>query len=373
MSPRLSLVLLAVLLLACLGAEAEALSGSSKKRCKVPSRVYFNYDSLYPESFVWDPIHCRFITGSLVHANLVAVYPNGTAKELVADPEYANTRLPYPGVVTAGLQYDLKNRCVYACVHSFNSTFPYDTVAAYSLDDGRRLFTTDFSQSTRARIGSPPVGFLNDVVQDAAGNLYVTDTVIGDVWKADHRGRISQLATSPELRSGKLLLQATLPFFANGIDIHPCGDYLLVGSYSPGKLFKVDLANPCANATTRAVHEVTLRDGSPLVLLGIDGIAFRPDGSLVATLAQTEVVILRSNDKWRTARIIARERTDDVEKPFADASALVLVGPRKRVFVIYDSASAIFATGPVQSKWLIREVTSLPKPKKPLHCRIAQQ
>lgn len=128
----------------------------------------------------------------------------------------------------------------------------------------------------------------NDVTIDRDGNAYVTDSFSPVVYKVTPDGRASILVEHARLASAQGL-------GLNGIAYHPDG-YLLAAVAGIEKLYRIPLDAPADLA------EVALPQP-----LSIDGIAMQPDGSVVVAAPFTPAVFrLSSQDGWRSARIDAR-------------------------------------------------------------------
>ncbi len=151
-----------------------------------------------------------------------------------------------PGFV--GMKVDAARRRIVAVYG--NPNVPGVTgLAVYDLVTGARERLVDLSGGANSA---------NDVALDPAGNAYVTDAGAGAVYRVDRAGHVSTLVSDPRLGPA---------IGANGIVWHP-GGYLLVGNYTTGHLYRVARGR---------LTEVWL----PRPLVGADGIALRPDGTLV--------------------------------------------------------------------------------------------
>lgn len=197
----------------------------------------------FPEGVAWDPTRGALLVGALAApARISAVGRDGVARTIVTDPELAGF---------AGMKVDQRRGRIVAVYG--NPAAPGPTgIATYDLATGHRTGLVDLS-------GDGPRG-ANDVALDPAGTAYVTDAQAGAVYRVDAAGHASTLVKDPRL----------LPAIgANGIVWHPQG-YLLVVNYTTGSLFRIDPRHP----------ELTeVRTTASLV--GGDGMALRPDGTLV--------------------------------------------------------------------------------------------
>lgn len=197
----------------------------------------------FPEGVAWDPSRQSLLVGSLTRPALItAVGRDGVNRTVVSDPDL-------PGFL--GLKVDTGRRRIVAVYG--NPTAPGRTgLAVYDLATGARTRLVDLAGGTGGT-NAP-----NDVALDPAGNAYVTDAGSGAVYRVDVAGRVSTVVSDP-------LLGPSIG--ANGIVWHP-GGYLVVVNYTTGLLYRVDHGQ---------LAEVRL--ARPLV--GGDGMALRPDGTLV--------------------------------------------------------------------------------------------
>jgi sugar lactone lactonase YvrE len=199
-------------------------------------------ENLFPEGVAWDPGGRELLVGSFgTPARISAVGADGAVRTVVSDPELTGF---------AGLKVDARRNRVVAVYGNPAEAGPTG-IAGYDLATGRRTSLVDLrGDGTRGA---------NDLVLDRDGTAYVTDAQAGAVYRVAPDGTVTTLVSDPRL----------LPAIgANGIVAHPAG-YLLVVNYTTGRLFRIDPRHP-------ALTEVT----APR-LIGGDGLALRPDGTLV--------------------------------------------------------------------------------------------
>jgi sugar lactone lactonase YvrE len=189
----------------------------------------------FPEGVAWDPSRQALLVGSLASpARISAVGRDGVVRTVVSDPGV-------PGFF--GLKVD-------AAHHRIVATYGNPTVS------GGGLAMYDLRTGARERL-VPLGGSPNDVALAPSGVAYVTDTAGGVVYRVTPDGRVSTVVSDPRLAPA---------FGANGIVWHP-GGYLLVINYTSGRLY-------------RATQGVLTEVWAP-TLAGGDGMALRPDGTLV--------------------------------------------------------------------------------------------
>jgi sugar lactone lactonase YvrE len=194
----------------------------------------------FPEGVAWDPSRQALLVGSFTSPpRITAAGRDGANRTVVTDPAV-------PGFV--GLKVDARRHRIVAVYG--NPNVPGVSGLGYY----------DLTTGARERLVTLPGGEwgANDVALDPAGNAYVTDAGAGAVYRVDPAGRVRTLVTDPRLGPA---------IGANGIVWHP-GGYLVVGNYTTGRLFRF------ARGTL-----TELRLATPLV--GADGMALRPDGTLV--------------------------------------------------------------------------------------------
>jgi sugar lactone lactonase YvrE len=125
----------------------------------------------------------------------------------------------------------------------------------------------------------------NDVAVDADGNAYVTDSFSPVIYKVDPDGNASVFVTDPQLGNENLGL--------NGIAYHPDG-YLIAAVTGAGTLVKIPLDNPTGLTPVQIDSPVPG-----------DGLIFDSEGNLIAVGAQADqkVYKLSSEDEWATATV----------------------------------------------------------------------
>jgi hypothetical protein len=128
--------------------------------------------------------------------------------------------------------------------------------------------------------------FPNDVVNDAQGNAYVTDSRGGVVWKIEPNTNTASIFVSDPS-------WITPGIGLNGIEIAGGGRYLLVGT-SVGLVYKVSLPTP------NIISVVS----NPQNLTGLDGMIMRPNGDLVVVGNRVQkIYLVKSNDDWTSATV----------------------------------------------------------------------
>ncbi|MGI5195711.1 SMP-30/gluconolactonase/LRE family protein [Streptomyces sp. CA-288835] len=295
-----------VLRLATAGAVGGALAATplpafaKSARCPLPRTLSVTAPGLYPEGVAWDPRRKAFLVGSSAQGTISVVKADGSVTPLVA---------PFAQVSVLGIAVDApRGRIVAAYTDYFfrqlgvvdPSLPPVSGVGVFDLATGAVQHLVDLS-------AGQPEPRANDVTVDRDGTIYVTDTGVDTVSVVSRDGKVLQV-----ISDDRFVTADTGP---NGIVHHPAG-YLLMGKYDGGRLFRIDRPR----SARPVISEVRL-DRAPT---SVDGIALRPDGSLVVAAndlslaggraGRDAVVVLRSTDNWRTARTV-QDQTWPVEDP----------------------------------------------------------
>ena len=130
--------------------------------------------------------------------------------------------------------------------------------------------------------GTEAIVFPNGVTLDKRGNVYVTDTVLGAVWRVPASGGPAELWFQSPLLLGNGSFAFGFPLGANGIAFRQ--KKLVVGNTEVGRLVRIEI-EPDGSAGAATV----LAEGP--ALLGADGIAFDVHGNVwVAVIAQSTIV-----------------------------------------------------------------------------------
>nr|WP_198152070.1 SMP-30/gluconolactonase/LRE family protein [Kibdelosporangium sp. MJ126-NF4]CEL23630.1 Expressed protein [Kibdelosporangium sp. MJ126-NF4]CTQ93167.1 Expressed protein [Kibdelosporangium sp. MJ126-NF4] len=227
----------------------------------MPKVINGHGDLLHPEGVAWDPTRQAFLVTSVVRSTISVVGRDGQAHTLVSEPG-----LTHP----LGVHVDaVRNRVLTAYSQG---------LGIFELSTGRTLHLVKFGKAA------------NDLAIDWFGNAYVTDPQGETLYKVDVNGNATPFVTDQRL--------AGVAYGMNGVVWHPAG-FLLVVHYENGKLYKV---------TRDRVVEVAM--DKPVV--GGDGLALRPDGSLVVvtnnlgTAGEDAVTVLRPKGLWSGALVTKR-------------------------------------------------------------------
>jgi sugar lactone lactonase YvrE len=236
------------------------------------------------------------------HARTFAVLPEGTGgpEGLAVDPE-GNVYVASFGFTATGplggsaqlLVYSRHGRLVRQVAIAGSSPHP---LGLHWRPSTRRLLVADFGASQvlevdpasgassvfmtlPAALPDPPRGSsLNDVTEDAAGNVYVSDSFQGVIWRTGPSGGVA----TAWVDSALLRTSGVPPFGANGLRFDRAGTALFVANTGDDTIVRI----PVANGTP----------GAPAVFLngvnGADGIAVDPDDNLWVVANQSDEIVV---------------------------------------------------------------------------------
>ena len=156
-------------------------------------------------------------------------------------------------------------------------------VAAATLDPATSGVYKIARDGSFARLpGTGAIVFPNGVTLDKEGNVYVTDTILGAVWRVPATGGPAELWYQSALLVGSGLFGFGFPLGANGIAFRQ--DAIVVGNTEGARLVRIEI-EPDGNAGAATV----LAEGPGL--LAVDGIAFDVHGNVwAAVIAQSTIV-----------------------------------------------------------------------------------
>lgn len=251
----------------------------------LPEVIEYEQPGILPEGIEWDAEGQRFLVGSLSQGSIFQIDDMGAVSAFIEDDDL---------VSSIGIHIDkLSNRLLVTNTDAniaFNpdAAMPFAGLAAYDLETGERLFLADMTD-----LYESPAHFANDVVSDADGNAYVTNSMAPVIYKVTPDGETSIFIENEDF--------AVEGFGLNGIEFHPDG-YLLAAVGASSSIYKILLDDP------ESLSLVETETG-----YGIDGMAFDANLDLVA-VARVEgaqiLVMLSSDDDWATAYEQSHVETD---------------------------------------------------------------
>ena len=250
----------------------------------LPENITFESQSLYPEDFAYDSNNNRFFTGSAYTGNIVSVDVEGNVTTFADSDDL---------IATVGLLFDEANNQVVVCNTNpgfsdqgvTDTTGILATVVRYDATTGDVVSSHDVSNL----LEGPHL--INDIVLDASGNLYVTDSFSPAIYKITADGTASLFATDA------LFETPAGTFGLNGIEYHPDG-YLLVTHYQNQILYKVSIADPTDITEVAVATEVGSGDG--IRLMDATTLLF-VSNSLGG--GEHTVYAINSDDAWSTATV----------------------------------------------------------------------
>jgi sugar lactone lactonase YvrE len=136
---------------------------------------------------------------------------------------------------------------------------------------------------------APGNAFLNGLTFDRAGNVYVSDSIQGTIWKAGlHGGPAVAWVSDPLLTS-----TGFPPFGANGVEFNNAGDTLFVANTGNSAIIKIPVVNGAAGKPVVFVNGALTPDG--IAIDRHDNIWFASNqGDEIVTLDPSGRVIARS-------------------------------------------------------------------------------
>ncbi len=224
---------------------------------ELPNSISLKETSLYPEGIVYSSSKQKTFIGSYYKGKIITVDLLGNMTDFVIDNSL---------VAVVGMAIDETNNRLLVCnsdagisLKSDNATIgQLAEVIVYDLISGAKLKTIDLSGLYQGG------HFLNDLVLDNNGNVYITDSFSPVIYKIDTNNNPSVLVTNTIFE----VPQGT--FGLNGIVYHP-DNYLIVGKAFGGILYKIPL-NDVNN-----VQEITLNTS----VNSLDGLLLTNNNTLI--------------------------------------------------------------------------------------------
>jgi sugar lactone lactonase YvrE len=252
----------------------------------IPNSYALKELALHPEGIVYSNATEKTYVGSYFKGKIVTVDLNGKMSDFITDETL---------VAVVGLTVDAKNNRLLVCNSDAGiskksgktTTGQLAQVIAYDLTTGKKMKTIDLSKLF------PGGHFLNDLVLDAKGNIYVTDSFSPVIYKIDANDTPSILLSNDQFK----VPQGT--FGLNGIVYHK-DNYLIVGRSFGGKIYKVALDN------SKKVTEIKLDKN----VNSLDGLLLTDANTLVLVSNyfagpkfDEAIYKIETSDNWLTANV----------------------------------------------------------------------
>lgn len=257
----------------------------------LPETVTIEDPGRFPEGIEWDAQNGRFLLSALRDGTIIAVADDGTITPFADVPE--------EGLSAIGIHVDENsNRLLVAygspVVFGDQEATGRAALGIFDLESGEQLHFVDLGELYEGR------HFANDVVVDADGNAYVTDSFSPVIYQVTPEGEASVFIEDERLGSQMIGL--------NGIVFVEDG-YLLSTVGGAAELWKIPVDDPSA------MTQVELSQP-----FGADGMILTPEGNLVAVANLVEedgsvtpaVISVTSEDDWNTATINQVHETEGV-------------------------------------------------------------
>jgi sugar lactone lactonase YvrE len=158
----------------------------------------------------------------------------------------------------------------------------YGTVVSFTnpAANGVWKFDRKTGEATKA-LGSEDIVLANAIAFDKRGNMYVTDSAAGAVYRIPERGGSAELWLQDSTLEGTGILDVGIPIGANGI-VYRQGA-LYVSNTEKGSIVEI----PILRNGAAGVPSVVVEDGA---IFGIDGIALDVHGDIYAAIIAQSAV-----------------------------------------------------------------------------------
>lgn len=209
---------------------------------KVPGSLKLDDKELIPEGIAVDPITHTIYLSSIHKNKIVAVDVDGKTRDVISSGEQGF-------LWGLGMKVTSDGKTLWACTAGNGTGETY-------------LFAIDLrTEEIKGKFTHDSANFFNDLVIHPDGDVYLTDTDRGSVF----RFRLSTGKMEEWFRSGELM-------YANGIELSEDGNWLFVASGSEGlKRIQIGTKNIYSMSTGRPDYAIDglLRHGNRLI--GIHG------------------------------------------------------------------------------------------------------
>jgi DNA-binding beta-propeller fold protein YncE len=250
----------------------------------------------YPEGITANPVTGEIYVGTFDFGpNSNKLVRFGKDGRLVAQRDFGGTPL-------LGLEFDAAHDKVFILnfgaskvqriAAAFDSTTTVEDVAVIPAIGAPlpRLVGNPDGSSDTITFGSSGFPAPNAMVFDHAGNLYVSDSFQGAIFRVDNAKTCAPPCAVTQVSHDPLLATAGFPpFGANGLALNAAETTLFIANTGDNRVLKMDMATKAVSVFAESVH-------------GADGLLFDAGGRLWAAANQADELVAL-NDK---GRVVAR-------------------------------------------------------------------
>jgi sugar lactone lactonase YvrE len=238
--------------------EIPLAGGAAKQRADLPGKDY------YPEGIAAGADGALFI-GSIMQGVISKISPNSTK----AEPFLKGA---HRGVI--GLTVDNSRKLLWYCDSNPKAKEPAGELVGVQLTDAKEVVRHSLSAAAK-----PP--FCNDVIVNPAGDLYVTDSAGGQLFKISANEALTANSAKVWAQGGAVAPPPTGGSGPNGLDW--LDGALIVAHVGLGTLLKFDPASPSPLDTAQTIA-LTDSAGESVTLCSPDGVERVPGASAVVVV-----------------------------------------------------------------------------------------
>ncbi len=262
------------------------VAGLVAAQATAPDELTLDLPGVVPESVEYDAGGERFLLSTMAGGTVYSIELDGTIDVFTELDDEAGY------VSSVGMHIDQEQQRLYVTQTDYFSFLMGEGetsggLGAYDLETGELLWLADL-----AALLPDERHFINDVITDADGNAYVTDSLTPTIFRVDPDGNAEVFLNSEALGGEVDFGFGPVTFTLNGLAYDPAG-YLIVSNVGQGRLVRVPLDAP--------------EDFGPVLLeqpVFADGVDFdNNDRLIVVNSATQDVLALTTDDEWETATI----------------------------------------------------------------------
>ncbi len=299
-----------------------------------------NGDFDTPEGIAIDARNGDIYTGSVATGSIQKTV-NGVAQYFIPP----GNSIFLPNVI--GLTVDETNNRLWVCSNDLNSAFagnPIGRITAIDLTTQAELVSFDHTDIVGA-----VAPFFNDVIVDAAGNAYLTNTLFPQIIKVE-----ADLSAASILTNNFPAAPGGLGYSLNGIE--DVGNYLIVVSFAGDQttqatgLFRVD-------KTTGEVVTINWTEtNTSLFAFGADGIIFVDDNTLLMASPAGTILRAELNSDYTSATITDIVAGTEAEECISGASIATLAIYGDSVYTTNAQVGSLLAGAPLDLPFQVIKV-----------------